>query len=58
MVSSIAITLTQGMVLDTVFTSQNPFFIFALVFLLVFLGAFEICFDRAKMRFHGMASLE
>ena len=46
--------LTQGMVLDTVFSSRNPFFIFALVFLLVFLGAFEICYNRAKRRFDGM----
>jgi hypothetical protein len=43
-------------VLDSVFTSQNPFFIFALVFLLVFLGAFEAVYNRSKRRFHGMVT--
>lgn len=44
----------QGLVLDSVFTSQNPFFIFGLVLLLVFLGAFEAVYNRSKRRFHGM----
>lgn len=40
--------------LDTVFTTQNPFLIFGLVFLLISLGAFEAVFNRSKRRFDGM----
>ena len=40
--------------MDSVFTSQNPLLIFGLVFLLVFIGAFEAVYNRSKKRFHGM----
>jgi hypothetical protein len=45
---------SKGLVLDSVFTSQNPFFIFGLVFLLIFLGAFEAVYNRSKKRYDGM----
>ena len=40
--------------LDSVFSSHNPFLIFGLMFLLIFLGAFEAVYSRSKRRFHGM----
>ena len=40
--------------MDSVFTSHNPFFIFGLVFLLIFLGAFEAVYNRSKKRYDGM----
>lgn len=40
--------------LDSVFQSRNPFLIFGLVFLLIFLGSFEAVYNRSKKRFDGM----
>lgn len=50
----ISVPNCKGLVLESVFTSRNPFLIFGLVFLLVFLGAFEAVYNRSKRRFHGM----
>jgi hypothetical protein len=44
----------KGLVLDSVFQSRNPFLIFGLVFLLIFLGSSEAVYNRSKKRFDGM----
>ncbi|KAG9286616.1 hypothetical protein G9A89_005384 [Geosiphon pyriformis] len=43
-----------GLILEDVFKTRNPFMIMGLVFLLIFLGANEIVFNKAKRQHTGL----
>ncbi|RGB40888.1 hypothetical protein C1646_752761 [Rhizophagus diaphanus] len=44
----------MGLVLEDVFKAQNPYIVFAMIFVLVFLGANEIVLNKSKKRHAGM----
>ncbi|ORX95154.1 UPF0014-domain-containing protein [Basidiobolus meristosporus CBS 931.73] len=45
----------MGMILEDVFKTQNPFFIFGMACVLVLLGAYETTFNKSKRRHTGMS---